>query len=83
MLSELESIQKKTRFTITDKEIREMSMLKKIYREEKFGNDNLIILAMSIKYIDCDFTLRNLLMLNKKIKAKISDMIYKQALLHS
>jgi hypothetical protein len=65
LLSELESIQKKTRFSITEREIKEMSMLKKIYREEKYGRDVHLILALTIKYINSDYTLKNILLISK------------------
>ena len=41
LLSELESIQKKIRFQITNKEVREMSMLKRMFREEKYGRGDV------------------------------------------
>ena len=42
-----------------------MSILKKIYREEKYGREGHLILALSIKYINGDATLRNILVLSK------------------
>lgn len=77
MLSELESIQKKTRFLITNKELKEMSLMKRMFREEKYGRDTMLVLALSIKYIGKDETLRNILVLSKKSKQKLSRLVYK------
>ena len=41
------------------------------------------MIAMTVKYIDSDITLRNILLLNKKSKLKQSSIVYKQALLRS
>ena len=60
-----------------------MSLMKRMFREEKYGRDKFMVVALSIKYIDSDITLRNILVLSKKTKFRLSQVIYKQALLVS
>ena len=60
-----------------------MSLMKRMFREEKYGRDKFMVIALSIKYFDSDITLRNILILSKKTKLRLSQVIYKQALLVS
>ena len=64
-MSELESIQRKSRFTITDKNKSEMSVMRKRKRLLRYGDGIKLIIALTIKYIDNDRTLRAYLLLNK------------------
>ncbi|CDW76802.1 tbc domain-containing protein [Stylonychia lemnae] len=83
LLSELESIQKKTRFSINSKDILEISRLKKSHRFEKFGEGIYLILQFVVKYIDNDKELSNVILLNKQCKQKLTTVVFKQALLFS
>ena len=60
-----------------------MSLMKRMFREEKYGRDKFMVVALSIKYIDSDISLRNILIMSKKTKLRLSQVIYKQALLVS
>jgi hypothetical protein len=66
----LESIQKKARFTIKEKDLHLISMTKRNLRIQKYGSDASLIIAISVKYIDSDETLKNLLCLSKEINRK-------------
>lgn len=66
LLSELESVQKNTRFAITWKEIKEISESQKKKRLAKFGSEpNHLALGMIVKYIYCDKELVKLLQISK------------------
>lgn len=84
LLSELESVQKNTRFAITWKEIKEISESQKKKRLAKFGSEpNHLALGMIVKYIYCDKELVKLLQISKKVNERLRRPIYKQALLLS
>lgn len=58
-------------------------MLKKAKREYKYGSGVHLILALTIRFIDGDLTLRNILLLSKETNDKLSNLVYKQALIYS
>ena len=60
-----------------------MSLRKRMFMEEKYEVDKCMVVAICIKYIDSDITLRNILVMSKKTKLRLSQVIYKQALLVS
>ena len=61
LLSELESIQKKTKLTLSPQEKKDISKFNKDKRLIKYGSSMSLIIGLSIKYIDADFTLASLL----------------------
>ena len=61
LLSELESIQKKTKLTLSPQEKKDISKFNKDKRLIKYGSSMSLIIGISIKYIDGDFTLASLL----------------------
>jgi hypothetical protein len=66
LLTELKSNQKKTSAMFTDKEQLIWSLERRSNRLKAFGfSDKMQIIGMTIKYIDKDETLRNLLLLGK------------------
>ena len=66
LLSELESVQKNTRFAITWKEIKEISESQKNKRVAKYGSEpNYFALGMIVKYIYSDKELANLLLISR------------------
>ena len=77
LLSELESIQKKCRINLTDKDLRNISLNKTKDRIDMLGEGNILILYLSIRYIDGDECLRNLLCLNKESHKKLRSNVYK------
>ena len=77
LLSELESIQKKTKLTLSPQEKKDISKFNKDKRLIKFGSGILLIIGLSIKYIDGDLTLSSLLSLNKDTHMRLSKTIYK------
>jgi len=60
-----------------------MSHSKRSKRFERFGDGPYLILQFSIKYLDSDKELTNLRILNKEAKLRLTQVIYKQALLFS
>lgn len=84
MLSELESVQKNTRFAITWKEIKEISETQRAKRFSKFGSDGrYLALGLVVKYCNTDRELASLLLINRESHAKLRMAVYKQALLFS
>ena len=84
LLSELESVQKNTRFAITWKEIKEISESQRAKRLSKFGRDGrYLALGMAVKFLKTDSELAKLLLINRESHAKLRMAVYKQALLHS
>ena len=66
LLTELISNQKRTRSMFTDKEMLLWSLEKRGRRLKQYGvSDTMLVLGMTIKYIDDDAKLRDLLMLGK------------------
>jgi hypothetical protein len=66
LLSELESIQKKSRFAITARDLRVIAQLKRARRESMYGDGRVAVIALAIRYINCDCTLSRLLLLNRE-----------------
>lgn len=84
LLSELESVQKNTRFAITWNDIKAISVSQKTKRLNKFGTDKrYFALGMVVKFCFNDRDLANLLLLNKESYKLIKMPVYKQALLNS
>lgn len=66
LLTELMSNQKNTARMFTEKEMITWSLMKRGNRLQKFGFSDLsVILGLTIRYIDDDKTLRNLILLNR------------------
>lgn len=83
LLSELESIQKKSRLVVSPKDIMMISLAKRDHRIEKYGNSKMMILAESLRFLDSDITLKNILCLNKGYHKALKNVVYKQVLLYS
>jgi len=83
LLSELESAQRKHKFVLTEKDLRDISLRSRARRITVFGNGNLLILATAIKFVNEDSQLVNLMMLSKETYKLLEMRIYKQALLRS
>jgi hypothetical protein len=84
LLSELESVQKNTRFAITWKEVKEISDSQREKRLSKFGNESrYLALGMVVKYCFRDQELANLLLVSKQSYNRLRMPVYKQALLYS
>lgn len=78
MLSELESVQKNTRFAITWKEIKEISEAQRAKRLTKFGSDGrYLALGLVVKYCSTDRELVGLLLINRESHAKLRMAVYK------
>jgi hypothetical protein len=84
LLTELMSNQKNTAKMFSEREMITWSLLKRGNRLQKFGFSDLsVILGLTIRYIDCDFTLRNIVSLNKDMNEILREEILKQSLLRS
>jgi hypothetical protein len=83
LLSELESIQKKSRFVISDKEKRVISRSKRQELSLKYGEGLTLVVALVVRYVDNDEDLRNILLINKDINTHLKNAVYKQALLRT
>eukprot|EP00347_Sterkiella_histriomuscorum_P016146 403354306 len=84
LLTELQSNQKNTASMFTEKEQLIWSLQKRGNRFKNFGfSEQCQILGMTIKFIDSDVTLRNLLMLSRDYYEMLQQEILKQALLRS
>jgi hypothetical protein len=46
-------------------------------RQDKYGNGVYLILALAIRYIDRDYALRDIMLLSKEAKQRLSKQIYK------
>jgi hypothetical protein len=84
LLTELQSNQKNPAKMFTDKEYMICSLQKRGNRLKSFGlTDSMQIAGMSIKFIDSDETLRNMLAVCRDWNDLLRDEILKQALLRS
>ncbi|CDW77618.1 rab-like gtpase activating [Stylonychia lemnae] len=84
LLTELQSNQKNTDSMFTEKELLIWSLQKRGNRIKNFGyTDSMQILGMTIKFIDNDITLRNLLMLSRDYNEVLIQEVLKQGLLRS
>lgn len=84
LLSELESVQKNSRYAVTWKDIKRISESTKVKRLNKFGHDaNYMAIGLVVKYLDTDQDLVKLLFLDKRTCEQMKMPVYKQALLYS
>lgn len=84
MLTELKSNQKNTSKMFTEQETRIWQLTKRSNRLCKLGyNDLTLIVGMTIKFIDSDKTLRDLLLVSRDFNDILKPEILKQALLKS
>ncbi len=81
LLSELESTQKKSRFILTDKDLRVVSLEKRTRRFKRYGQGPIFIAAMVIKYFDTDIACRNIMLVDKDFYRILKRVAWKQALL--
>ena len=69
LLSELESVQKNSRYAVTWKDIKRISESTKQKRLTKFGHDaNYMAVGLVVKYLDSDQDLVKLLFLDKRTR---------------
>ena len=68
---------------MSEKDFKEMFRHKRQKRIDKYGNGVNLVIATSLRYIDSDATLRNIICLNKSCNSTIRNVAYKQALLYS
>ena len=84
LLTELKSNQKNPSKMFTDHEVLVQSLQKRSNRLCKLGySDMTLIVGCSIKYIDSDITLRNILLVSKDFNDILSNEVLKQALLRT
>jgi hypothetical protein len=78
LLTELISNQKRTRSMFTDKEMLLWSLEKRGRRLKQFGvSDKMLVLGMTIKFIDDDIKLRQLLLLGRDYNETLKKPVYK------
>lgn len=84
LMTELKSNQKNPSKMFTEHEQLVMSLQKRSNRLCKLGYSDLtLIIGCSIKFIDSDETLRNILLLSRDFDEILSSEVYKQALLRT
>ena len=84
LLSELESVQKNSRYAVTWKDIKRISETRRQKRLTTFGHDaNYLTVGLVVKYLDNDQDLVKLLFLDKRSHECMRMPVYKQALLYS
>ena len=84
LLSELESVQKNSRYAVTWKDIKSISQTRRQKRLTTFGHDpNYLTLGLVVKYLNTDQDLVKLIFLNKRCRDQMKMPVYKQALLYS
>ena len=84
LLSELESVQKNSRYAVTWKDIKRISETRRQKRFTTFGHDaNYLTIGLVVKYLNTDQDLVKLLFLNKRCRDQMKMPVYKQALLYS
>ena len=84
LLTELKSNQKNPSKMFTDHEVLVQSLQKRSNRLCKLGfSDMTLIVGCSIKYIDSDITLRNILMVSKDFNDILIREVLKQSLLRT
>ena len=84
LLSELESVQKNSRYAVTWKDIKRISESRKQKRLNKFGlNANYLAVGLVVKYVETDQDMMKLLFLDKRSHDQMKMAVYKQALLYS
>jgi hypothetical protein len=84
LLTELMSNQKNTARMFSEKEMVTWSLLKRGNRLQKFGFSDLsVILGLTVRYVDDDRTLRNLILLNSDMYEILREEVLKQSLLRT
>jgi hypothetical protein len=77
-MTELKSNQRNTAKMFTEMEMKIWSLQKRSNRLVKFGHSDIsLIIGMSIKYIDSDITLRNILTLNRDLSEILKEEVLK------
>jgi hypothetical protein len=77
LLSELESAQTTHKYYLTKNDLLIISAKRKSRRNKQFKQ--YLVLGLMIKFIGCDLTLANLLVLNKESRLAISQTVYKSS----
>jgi hypothetical protein len=84
LLTELQSSQRNTASMFTEQELLVKSLTRRSNRLKRFGySESMQIIGMTIKFIDTDEKLRDLLLLSKDFSEILRDEVLKQALLRS
>ena len=84
LLTELKSNQRNTSKMFTEMEMKIWSLQKRSNRLVKFGHsDTTLIIGMSLKFIDSDVTLCNILATSRDMSDFLREEVLKQALLRA